>query len=76
MDRGAWWAAGHGVAKSQTWLNGLSIAHARTEEKTESPAEQTLYNSVLPTPEPGKKRRQGPKGPCSRPGSWWPGMLG
>ena len=21
MDRGAWWATGHGVAKSQTWLS-------------------------------------------------------
>ena len=21
MDRGLWWAPGHGVAKSQTWLS-------------------------------------------------------
>ena len=25
MDRGAWWAKVHGVAKSQTRLKGLSI---------------------------------------------------
>ena len=31
MDRGAWWATVHGVAKSQTWLSHLTIiatAHA------------------------------------------------
>ena len=27
MDRGAWQAMVHGVTKSQTWLNRLSIAH-------------------------------------------------
>ena len=26
MDRGAWWATVHGVAKSQTWLKVLSTA--------------------------------------------------
>ena len=35
MDRGAWWATIHGVAKSQTWLSDL--AHACTETNT------TLY---------------------------------
>ena len=28
MDRGAWRATVHGVTKSQTWLNWLSIAHS------------------------------------------------
>ena len=27
MDRGAWWAAVHGVAKSQTWLNNWEYIH-------------------------------------------------
>ena len=27
MDRGAWWVTVHGVAKSQTWLKRLSMAH-------------------------------------------------
>ena len=25
MDRGAWWAAVHGVTKSQTWLRSLTV---------------------------------------------------
>ena len=29
MDRGAWWATIHGVAKSQTWLKWLSM-HTRS----------------------------------------------
>ena len=28
MDRGAWWATVHRVAKSQTWLKRLSMQHA------------------------------------------------
>ena len=27
MDRGAWWATVHGVAKSQTQLSGLTLSH-------------------------------------------------
>ena len=30
MDRGAWWATVHGVAKSQTRLKQLSMRHACT----------------------------------------------
>ena len=30
MDRGAWWATAHRVAKSRTWLKWLSM-HARTD---------------------------------------------
>ena len=28
VDRGAWWAAVHGVAQSQTWLSYLACMHA------------------------------------------------
>ena len=33
MDRGAWWATVHGVAKSQTWLKWLSM-HTHTHAPT------------------------------------------
>ena len=33
MDRGAWWAIVHGVAKSSTWLKQLSM-HMHTESTT------------------------------------------
>ena len=37
MDRGAWWATVHGVAKSQTWLTNSAqhsaCAHAHTHQK-------------------------------------------
>jgi len=29
-DRGAWWATGHGVTKSQTQLSNLARAHTHT----------------------------------------------
>ena len=32
MDRGAWWAAVHGVAQSRTWLKRLSRLHALGKE--------------------------------------------
>ena len=28
MDRGAWWAAAHGVAKTQTWLSMHGIVNS------------------------------------------------
>ena len=30
MDRGAWWATAHGVAKSQTWLRNWTHTHTHT----------------------------------------------
>ena len=43
MDRGAWWAAVHGVAKSQTQLSDFTFTfHFYALEK-----EMTTYSSVL-----------------------------
>ena len=43
MDRGAWWAAVHGVAKSQTQLGNFTFTfHLHALEKEMAP-----YSSVL-----------------------------
>ena len=49
MDRGAWWAAVHGVAKSQTWLSGFTFTfHFHALEK-----KLATYSSVLAWRIPG-----------------------
>ena len=49
MDGGAWWAAVHGVAKSQTWLNDFTfIFHFHALEK-----EMATYSSILAWRIPG-----------------------
>ena len=49
MDRGAWWAAVHGVAKSRTQLsNFTSTFHSHALEK-----EMATYSSVLAWRIPG-----------------------
>ena len=55
MDRGAWWAAVHGVAKSQTWLSDFTFTfhfHALEEE-------MATHSSVLAWRIPGT---EGPGG--------------
>ena len=43
MDRGAWWAAAHGVAKSRTRLSGFTFTfHFHALEK-----EMATHSSVL-----------------------------
>ena len=43
MDRGAWWAAVHGVTKSQTWLSDFTFSfHFHALEK-----EMATHSSVL-----------------------------
>ena len=43
MDRGAWWAAVHGVAKSWTWLSDFTFTfHFHASEK-----EMATHSSVL-----------------------------
>ena len=49
MDRGAWWAAVHGVAKSQTRLSGFTFTfHFHALEK-----EMATHSSVLAWRIPG-----------------------
>ena len=49
MDRGAWWAAVHGVAKSQTRLSGFTFTfHFHAREK-----EMATHSSVLAWRIPG-----------------------
>ena len=44
MDGGAWWAAVHHVAKSQTWLSDFTFTfHFHASEK-----EMATHSSVLP----------------------------
>ena len=49
MDVGAWWAAGHGVAKSRTRLSDFTLSfHFRALEK-----EMATHSSVLAWRTPG-----------------------
>ena len=49
MDRGAWWAAVHGVAKSRTWLSNFTFTfHFHALEK-----EMATHSSVLAWRIPG-----------------------
>ena len=49
MDGGAWWAAVHGVAKSQTWLSNFTFTfHLHALEK-----EMATHSSVLAWRSPG-----------------------
>ena len=45
MDRGAWWATVHGVAKSQTWLSDQAHTHTHTHTHTHSGS--GLYLPIL-----------------------------
>ena len=60
MDRGAWQAAVHGVAKSQTWLNDFTFTfHFHALEK-----EMATHSSVLARRIPGTG------------GAWWAAVYG
>ena len=60
MDRGAWWAAVHGVTKSQTRLSDFTFTfHFHALEK-----EMATYSSVLSLENP----RDG--------GAWWAAVYG
>ena len=49
MDKGAWWAAVHGVARSQRWLSNFTFTfHFHALEK-----EMTTHSSVLAWRTPG-----------------------
>ena len=64
MDGGAWWAAVHGVAKSQTRLSDLTFTfHFHALEK-----EMATHSSVLPWRIPGAIPQDG--------GAWWAAIYG
>ena len=54
MDRGAWWAAVHGVAKSRTWLNDFTFTfHFHALEKEMATHCSVLAWRIPGTGEPG-----------------------
>ena len=54
MDRGAWWAAVHGVAKSRARLSDFTFAfHFRALEKEIATHSSTLASKIPWTEEPG-----------------------
>ena len=71
MDRGAWWAAAHGVAKSRTWLNDFTFTfcfHALQKE-------MATHSSVLASRIPGMGEPGGlPSMGSHRVGHDWSGL--
>ena len=54
MDRGAWWAAVHGVAKSQTRLSDFTFTfHSHALQKEMAPHSSVLAGRTPGTGEPG-----------------------
>ena len=54
MDGGAWWAAVHGVAKSQTWLSDFTFTfHFHALEKAMATHSSVLAWRIPGTGEPG-----------------------
>ena len=54
MDRGAWWAAVHGVAKSQITLSDITFTfHFHTLEKEMAPHSSVFAWRILGKEEPG-----------------------
>ena len=55
MDRGAWWAVVHGVAKSQTQQSDFTFTvHLHALEKEMAPHSSTLAWKILWMEEPGR----------------------
>jgi len=54
MDRGAWWAAVHGVTRSRTWLSDFTFTfHFHALEKEMATHSSVLTWRILGTGEPG-----------------------
>ena len=53
MDKGAWWAAVHGVAKSRTRLTSLSLFTSNALEKDMATHSSVLAWRIPGTAEPG-----------------------
>ena len=60
MDRGAWWAAVHGVANSQTWLSDFTFTfHLHALEKEMATHSSVLAWRIPGTEEPGRLQSMG-----------------
>ena len=60
MDGGAWWAAVHGVAKSQTLLSDFTFPfHFHALQKAVAPLSSTLAQKIPWTEEPGGLQSMG-----------------
>ena len=60
LDRGAWWAAVHGVAKSQEWLSDFTLTfHFYALEKEMAAHSSVLAWRIPGTGEPGGQRLWG-----------------
>ena len=60
MDGGAWWAAVHGVAKSQARLNDFTFTfHFHALEKEMAPHSSTLAWKIPWMEEPGRLQSMG-----------------
>ena len=63
MDRGAWWAAVHGVAGNQTQLNDFTfIFHFHSLEKEMATHSSVLALRIPETGEPGRLPSMGSHG--------------
>ena len=49
MDRGAWWATVHGVAKSQIWLSNSTTTMSCLISASQTPPRHTHTHPVIPT---------------------------
>ena len=60
MDRGAWWAAAHGVAKSQAQLSDFTFTfHFHALEKEMATHSSVLAWRIPGTEEPGRRLSMG-----------------
>ena len=61
MDRGAWWAAVHGIAKSQTRLSDFTFTFQfQALEKEMATHSSALAWRIPGTEEPGRRPSMGP----------------